>query len=226
MDDAKAAGLLGKQGPWTQYPKRMRQMRARAFAVRDVFPDVLKGLQIDAPAEAEAPKEEPGYLKKAFQAAIGRKKSSGSLITVDGMSDVLVRFAKCCNPIPGDAIVGYITRGHGVSVHRADCPNVLANKEDADRMIEVSWNVATDVTYKVVLRLTCMDQTGVMANIMTVTSETKVNINSLNAHTDANRTAYVDMGLDITSLEQLNYVIGRLRRIKGVIRVERKISGV
>ena len=65
-----------------------------------------------------------------------------------------------------------------------------------------------------------------MANIMTVTSETKVNINSLNAHTDANRTAYVDMGLDITSLEQLNYVIGRLRRIKGVIRVERKISGV
>ena len=147
-------------------------------------------------------------------------------ILVKGEDDIMVKLAKCCNPIPGDAIVGYITRGHGVSVHRADCPNVLANKEDADRMIEVSWNVATDVTYKVVLRLTCMDQTGVMANIMTVTSETKVNINSLNAHTDANRTAYVDMGLDITSLEQLNYVIGRLRRIKGVIRVERKISGV
>lgn len=147
-------------------------------------------------------------------------------ILVKGEDDIMVKLAKCCNPIPGDPIVGYITRGHGVSVHRADCPNVLANTEDPNRMIEVSWNVDTDTAYKVVLRLTAVDQPGVMANIMTVASETKVNINALNAHTNPNKTAYIDMGLDITSLDQLNYIIGRLRRIKGVYKVERKVSGM
>jgi guanosine-3',5'-bis(diphosphate) 3'-pyrophosphohydrolase len=147
-------------------------------------------------------------------------------ILVKGEDDIMVKLAKCCNPIPGDPIIGYITRGHGVSVHRADCPNVLANKEDADRMIEVSWNIDTDTTYKVVLRLSAVDQPGVMANIMMVASETKVNINSLNAHTNPDKTAYVDLGLDISSLDQLNYIISRMRRIKGVYKVERKISGV
>ena len=146
-------------------------------------------------------------------------------ILVKGGDDIMVKLAKCCNPIPGDPIVGYITRGHGVSVHRADCPNVLANTEDPNRMIDVSWNVDTDAAYKVVLRLTAVDQPGVMANIMTVASETKVNINSINAHTNPNKTAYVDMGLDISSLDQLNYIIGRLRRIKGVYKVDRKVSG-
>ena len=147
-------------------------------------------------------------------------------ILVKGEDDIMVKLAKCCNPIPCDPIIGYITRGHGVSVHRADCPNVLANKEDADRMIEVSWNIDTDTTYKVVLRLSAVDQPGVMANIMMVASETKVNINSLNAHTNPDKTAYVDLGLDISSLDQLNYIISRMRRIKGVYKVERKISGV
>jgi GTP pyrophosphokinase len=147
-------------------------------------------------------------------------------ILVKGEDDIMVKLAKCCNPIPGDPIIGYITRGHGVSVHRADCPNVLANKEDADRMIEVSWNVQTDTTYKVVLRLAAVDQPGVIANIMTVASESKVNINSLSAHSNPDKTAFVDLGLDITSLEQLNYIISRMRRIKGVYKVERKISGM
>ena len=147
-------------------------------------------------------------------------------ILVKGEDDIMVKLAKCCNPIPGDPIVGYITRGHGVSVHRADCPNVLANTEDPNRMIEVSWNVDTDTAYKVVLRLTAVDQPGVMANIMTVASETKVNINSINAHTNPNKTAFIDMGLDISSLDQLNYIIGRLRRIKGVYKVDRKVSGL
>ncbi len=147
-------------------------------------------------------------------------------ILVKGENDIMVKLAKCCNPIPGDAIVGYITRGHGVSVHRADCPNVLANKEEADRLIEVSWDVATDSTYKVVLQVTAFDQPGVMANIMTVASETKVNINAINAHVDDDKSANIIIGLDITSNEQLTYIMGRLRRIKGVYKVERKTSGM
>ena len=153
-------------------------------------------------------------------------KTSQSGIIVEVIDNCLVKFAKCCTPVPGGPIVGFITRGYGVSVHRADCPNVLANTEDPNRMIEVSWNVDTDTAYKVVLRLTAVDQPGVMANIMTVASETKVNINSINAHTNPNKTAFIDMGLDISSLDQLNYIIGRLRRIKGVYKVDRKVSGL
>ena len=147
-------------------------------------------------------------------------------ILVKGESGIMVKLAKCCNPIPGDPIVGYITRGHGVSVHRADCPNVLSSKEEADRMIDVAWDIAGDAVYKVVLEITAVDQTGVMANIMTVASETKINISSLNARSDGNKTAYVKLGLDINGTEQLAYVMGRIRRIKGVYKVERLVSGV
>lgn len=147
-------------------------------------------------------------------------------ILVKGESGIMVKLSRCCNPIPGDPIIGYITRGHGVSVHRTDCPNVLSSHEEADRMIDVAWDIAGDAVYKVVLEITAVDQTGVMANIMTVASETKININSLNARSDSNKTAYIKLGLDINGTEQLDYVVGRIRRIKGVYKVERLISGV
>ena len=138
----------------------------------------------------------------------------------------MVKLSRCCNPIPGDPIVGYITRGRGISVHRADCSNILSNREEADRMINVSWDIATDAVYKVTLQVTSADQPGVMANIMMVASESKININSLNVRTDKSKTAIIHMGLDITSLDQLNYIIGRIKRVKGIYNVERDISGV
>ena len=135
----------------------------------------------------------------------------------------MVKLSRCCNPIPGDPIVGYITRGRGISVHRADCSNVLANKEEVDRIIDVSWDITTDAVYKVNLQVTAADQPGVMANIMMVASETKVNINSLNVRTDKSKTAIIHMGIDISSVEQLDYIIGRIKRVKGIYNVERDI---
>ena len=143
-----------------------------------------------------------------------------------GLLELMVKLSRCCNPIPGDPIVGYITRGRGISVHRADCSNILSNREEADRMINVSWDIATDAVYKVTLQVTSADQPGVMANIMMVASESKININSLNVRTDKSKTAIIHMGLDITSLDQLNYIIGRIKRVKGIYNVERDISGV
>ena len=105
-------------------------------------------------------------LLKELKPRVSKPHKGSHGILVKGEDDIMVKLARCCNPIPGDPIVGYVTRGHGVSVHRVDCPNVLANKEESDRMIEVSWNIDTDEAYKVVLRMSCIDQTGVMANIM------------------------------------------------------------
>lgn len=137
----------------------------------------------------------------------------------------MVKLARCCNPIPGDPVIGYITRGSGISVHRADCPNILTNNpEEQRRLIEVAWDVGIDDVYKVNIVITSLDRTGLMSDIMNVTSETKINIFSLACHTDKNKIATMHMGLDIMSLEQLEYFMNRIRRMKGVYSVERLIS--
>ena len=146
-------------------------------------------------------------------------------ILVKGEDGIMVKLARCCNPIPGDPVVGYITRGSGVSVHRADCPNVLSNNpEEQSRRIEVSWDVGIDDVYKVNIMITSQDRPGMMSDIMNVTSEAKLNIFSLSCHTDKNKMATTHMGLDITSLDQLEYVMNRIRRMKGVYTVERVFS--
>ena len=145
-------------------------------------------------------------------------------ILVKGEDGILVKLAKCCNPIPGDQIIGYITRGRGISVHRADCPNVLTNTDEANRMIEVAWDIATDSVYRVSLQISASDQPGILANIMMVASESKLNINALNVHVDKRKTAYISMGVDIRNAEQLEYIIAKIKSIKGIYNVERIIS--
>ena len=145
-------------------------------------------------------------------------------ILVKGEDGILVKLAKCCNPIPGDQIIGYITRGRGISVHRADCPNVLSNNDEANRMIEVAWDIATDSVYRVSLQISAVDQPGILANIMMVASESKLNINSLNVHVDKRKTAYISMGVDIRNAEQLEYIIAKIKSVKGIYNVERIIS--
>lgn len=153
-----------------------------------------------------------------------RAKSSHGIL-VKGEEGIMVSLARCCNPIPSDPVIGYITRGRGVSVHRADCPNVLVNNpEEQSRLIEVAWDVSTDNVYKVNLVITSVDRPGIMSELMNITSEAKLNIFSLNCHTDRNKMAIVHIGIDINSLEQLDYVLTRIRRMKGVYTAERIVS--
>ena len=116
-------------------------------------------------------------------------------ILVKGEEGIMVKLARCCNPIPGDPVIGYITRGSGISVHRTDCPNVLSNNPDEQRrLIEVSWDITTDAVYKVNIVINASDRPGMMADIMQVTSEAKLNINALNCRTDKHKNAYITMG--------------------------------
>lgn len=154
------------------------------------------------------------------------KAKSSHGILVKGEDGIMVKLAKCCNPIPGDPVIGYITRGSGISVHKADCPNVLTNNpEEQRRLIEVTWDVATDAVYKVNILITTVDKPGIMVDIMMAISENKVNINNLNCHTDKRKIANILMGLDISNLDQLDVIMSRIKRIKGVYNVERVISG-
>ena len=152
-----------------------------------------------------------------------KKSSHGSL--VEGEAGLMVRLARCCNPIPGDPIVGYITRGRGVSVHRADCSNVVADPDSVSRMIEVDWDVGLDKVYTVQIAITCNDQAGVLTTLLAVPSEMKINICSINAKPNrANKTSTVIMGLDVKSAQQLNQVLTKLRRLKDVFSVTRSLT--
>ena len=154
------------------------------------------------------------------------EKTKGRGILVKGESGLLVRLAKCCNPVPGDQIVGYITRGRGVSVHLLDCTNIKNNKEEYERMIEVSWDIdSADSKYKVTIQILSNNNTGAMANIMMVASETKVNISSMSAKIDEkNKTAQIMLGIEVNSQDHLEYIMGKMRRVKDVHSVVRYIS--
>lgn len=149
------------------------------------------------------------------------KSSHGVL--VEGETGFMVRLAKCCNPIPGDMIVGYITRGRGVSVHRADCPNIRLDTNEYERMVDVGWDIMTDTLYKVTVEINCSNRAGLMAEVMMVPSEMKINITSINARTHKNNTATIVLEIEIANNMQIETIMTKLRRLKDVYSVYRAI---
>ena len=163
-------------------------------------------------------------LSKFKQPQKGTASKSSHGVLVEGESGLLVRLARCCNPIPGDPITGYITRGRGVSVHRSDCPNVI-NDTNFSRMIEVNWDVGLDKSYTVELEIICNDRNGILSEILAVPSEMKFNIRSVNANPNrANKTTNVLLGLDVRNAQQVAGLMHRLRQIKDVYSVARAMG--
>ncbi|MFS8492732.1 MULTISPECIES: RelA/SpoT family protein [Limnochorda] len=148
------------------------------------------------------------------------------MVRVPGLEHALVRFSKCCNPVPGDAIIGYITRGRGVSIHRQDCPNVRSLTEREKRQIRVEWvSQAPDgqeLSFPVEIEVEAMDRTNLLTQVMeAVSQQGKTNIEAVNARTTRGRMAYINLVVDIRNTQQMNEIIERLQRIKGVSRVSR-----
>ncbi|MBP2663497.1 MAG: relA [Firmicutes bacterium] len=142
-------------------------------------------------------------------------------ILVKGEAGLMVRLARCCNPLPGDIIVGYITRGRGVSVHRADCLNILNNSEEYERMIEVNWDIPGDTLYRVSIEIIGLDRHNLLSDVMMVAADAKINVGSLNARVQKNKTANINMDIDIGNLSQLENIMNKMRRIPDVYNVHR-----
>ena len=141
-------------------------------------------------------------------------------VRVKGVDDLLVRIAVCCNPVPGDPIVGYITRGRGVTVHRVDCANVRGSSEK-ERHVEVEWEHRTARTYPVAIRIQGWDRDGFLRDVAAVISENQVQLVSLAANVHPDRTATVNATLQVTSVEQLSRVLAKLEGIRDVSTVSR-----
>jgi guanosine-3',5'-bis(diphosphate) 3'-pyrophosphohydrolase len=144
-------------------------------------------------------------------------------VRVKGVGDLLVRFAKCCHPIPGDPIVGFITRGKGVTVHLRSCSTVI-NEREISRLIEVEWESAPAQTYPIAVRVEAYDRTGLLSDITQVMAENKVNILAANVGVNPDHTAAVAMTIQVASVAQLAKVMSRIEQLKDVLSVQRDLG--
>ncbi len=153
------------------------------------------------------------------------KKEKMSLgIRVKGIDNVLVRFSKCCSPVPGDDIIGYITLGKGISIHRRNCPNMPALSMQTERVVDVSWeDKQKGIRYQVEIEIDAWDRHGLLSDVMNVINETKVQATSCNAKVKKSK-AQIHLSMDVTDKMQLDDIIKRLSRVKDVISVGRATS--
>ena len=155
------------------------------------------------------------------------EKQKGGIV-VKGVDDVAVRFSKCCNPVPGDEIVGFVTRGRGVSIHRTDCVNLLSMSEtDRSRLIEAEWQEGSEgsgQTYTTEISIYANNRKGMLADVSKVFLELDIDILTMNVSNSKKGRATLSMSFDINGVAQLNQVIARIRNIEGVVDIERKVG--
>lgn len=144
-------------------------------------------------------------------------------VSVQGADNLLVRFARCCNPVPGDEIIGYITRGRGVSVHRKDCPNIPGGDdgEEAARVIDVQWEEEVEANYSVDIEITGHDRRGLLNEVLQAVSESKTNISAVSGRSDKNKVALIHMTVLIKNTDHLQSVVEKIKRVQDVYSVHR-----
>lgn len=176
--------------------------------------------------EAEESKRSTEQIIEKLKAQGPKTTKNGTGVLVKGEAGVMVRMAKCCNPVPGDDIIGYITRGRGVSVHRSDCCSLGHTPEDLERMIEVSWDGASSESFHVGIDIQAYDRNGLLMEVMAVLSELKITITNINAKVQEDtKNVSINVTVDIRDISQLDFVMTKLRRIREVYTVQRSRGG-
>lgn len=150
-----------------------------------------------------------------------KQKPSSSGVVVEGIDNCLVKLSKCCNPLPGDEIIGYITKGRGVSVHRKDCVNVKDLLTEENRIIDVKWYEEAKENYNVTLEVLANDRKGLLVDILNTVKETKANLMGVSTKTTKERIAIMDIDLEVENIEELNKVIRNIKKVDSVYEVRR-----
>ena len=168
--------------------------------------------------EAERKEEEPELPEVAPTPSLVPE------ITVRGVGDLLTKLAGCCHPLPGDPIVGYVTRGRGITIHRQDCRNILY-LEDQERLIEVDWGEDIEQAFPVMIQVLAYDRTGLMRDVTEITAGERINISAANIATDPkDRTAVITATLEIRSIVQLSRVLAKIERLPNVFEARRRAN--
>ena len=170
--------------------------------------------------------EKDKNLNKAIEENISKnekkKKDTSYGVTVKGENNLMVRFAKCCNPVPGDDILGYITKGRGVSIHRKDCGNLNSLiKEDPQKVVDVSWGTSKGVEYMAEIQVKTEDKSGILSDVMNILMDSKLPLNALNAKSAKGNLAYINIKIKIDTVEQLKELMKKIKIVPGVLDVYR-----
>ena len=169
----------------------------------------------------DAPEAEPVRPPSAFERLVTRVRGKSAGVRIQGMENLMVRYSQCCQPVPGDEVIGYITRGRGVSIHRVDCPNVLNLADDPERRVEIEWEAESGERFFVRLEMEGTDRRGLVADIASVITQNNTNIKSVNIQAE-------EMGMrgefvvEVENLDHLKRIVNAVKRIKGVLSVERR----
>jgi len=149
-----------------------------------------------------------------------RRPRRGSPIVIDGIDDILIKISHCCLPVPGDEIMGFITAGHGISVHKIDCPNL--QNTDPERRIDVTWSETAQAGHRAQVQVIAQDKKGLLASLSNVISADDANIISVEAHTSGTNTARINLVVEITNLDHLAKLLQHLQQLDGVMEAKRK----
>ena len=179
--------------------------------------------------------EDQKVVETAFEKTTpqGQKKESQKMkirheggVIIEGVDNLLIRLSRCCNPVPGDEIVGYITKGRGISVHRKDCPNVQLPESEQNRLIEVDWEDAanTGQQYDTELVVEGYNRNGLLNEVLNVINSTTKSLNSVNGKVDANKMATISVNIGIMNTQQLDFIVDKIKQIPDVYSVRRVIS--
>ena len=155
-----------------------------------------------------------------------KRATSDSGVIVEGVDNCLVKFSKCCTPIPGDNIVGFVTRGYGVSIHRTECPNVargMENNEEYGRWIRVAWDPYTKFKFSTAIRILAKPRVGILADILQVFSNMKINVTEMNVR-DSDGKGHYFCTVEVSDRDQLETILNRVRKVSGVIEATRNMA--
>ncbi len=162
----------------------------------------------------------PEEQKKAPEVVTKKKKQEASSIVVRGVEDLLVRYARCCRPIPGDKVVGFITRGRGITVHRSNCPYVA--EVDVERLVPVEWDMSASENHEIEFSVICEDKPGMLGSITASIGSRNVNISKMKAYSNSNGSSVCVLRVMVKSLTELEGLFHDIRRLKGVVSIERQ----
>ncbi|HWA41476.1 MAG TPA: ACT domain-containing protein, partial [Gemmatimonadales bacterium] len=178
---------------------------------------VIRGLYPDLPDDEIAEPKPTAFGKVIDRIRLGRG------IKIQGVDGLMVRYAQCCQPLPGEPVVGYVTQGRGISIHRADCPNLLT-LPSSDRRVEIDWQEAEGESFAVRLAVSGDDRRGLYADLMQVISASGTNIRAAEIHSK-DGTMFGSVTLEVDNLPHLTRVLKAMRKVKGVAEVERREAG-
>ncbi len=212
----KALDAVAEEMNYQKGEDLLAQIGAGKLSAKLVGTRLLKRMSKEGEGPEPKPAEEPMPLSQPMTPPRHARKRPGGGVVVKGIDDVLVRLARCCNPVPGDGIIGFVTRGRGVSVHRRDCPNAKELLSSPERIIDVEWDQGSKATYQVEIFVEALDRLRLLQNVTMAIAESGVNI--LASSTTTHRDGLVDM--------RFLFEIGEMSRLDGLLRDVRQVDGV